>query len=91
MKSIIAGGAVALALATAFVPTQSWAGCLTGAAVGGVAGHLAGDHAVLGAAAGCAIGHHEADKAADQKARDARAAQDQHRDDQAPYVRSNGG
>ncbi|MDR5832556.1 hypothetical protein P9250_32415 [Caballeronia sp. LP006] len=37
-------------------------GCLKGAAVGGVAGHFAGKHAVLGAAAGCAIGHHEASK-----------------------------
>ena len=34
------------------------AGCLTGAAVGGVGGHFAGHHALLGAAAGCAIGHH---------------------------------
>jgi hypothetical protein len=30
--------------------------------VGGVAGHVAGHHGVLGAAAGCAIGHHEAKK-----------------------------
>jgi outer membrane lipoprotein SlyB len=37
-------------------------GCLTGAAVGGVAGHLAGKHAVAGAAAGSVIGHHEANK-----------------------------
>lgn len=38
------------------------AGCLKGAAVGGVAGHFAGHHGVLGAVAGCAIGHHEASK-----------------------------
>ncbi len=37
------------------------AGCLTGAAVGGVAGHMAG-HGMLGAAAGCAVGHHGAKK-----------------------------
>ncbi len=37
-------------------------GCLKGAAVGGVAGHVVGKHGVLGAAAGCAIGHHEAAK-----------------------------
>ena len=36
------------------------AGCLTGAAVGGVGGHFAGHHALLGAAAGCAVGHHMA-------------------------------
>jgi hypothetical protein len=28
--------------------------------VGGVAGHYAGHHAVLGAMAGCAVGHHRA-------------------------------
>lgn len=40
-------------------------GCLTGAAVGGVGGHVIGKgHAVLGAAAGCAIGHHRAKVAA---------------------------
>jgi len=37
-------------------------GCLEGAAVGGVAGHVAGKHGVIGAAGGCAIGHHEAGK-----------------------------
>ncbi|MGS1032125.1 hypothetical protein [Burkholderia glumae] len=46
------------------------ADCLKGAAVGGVAGHVAGHHALLGAAAGCAIGHHQAAK----KAKEARAA-----------------
>ncbi len=40
------------------------AGCLKGAAVGGLAGHVAGHHGVLGAGAGCAIGHHEANKSA---------------------------
>lgn len=38
------------------------AGCLKGAAVGGVAGHFAGRHTVAGAVAGCAIGHHRAAK-----------------------------
>lgn len=47
-------------------------GCLKGAAVGGVGGHLAGHHAVLGAAAGCAIGHHRAAKAAKTQAAAAR-------------------
>ena len=32
-------------------------GCLAGAAVGGVGGHVAGHHGLLGAAAGCAVGH----------------------------------
>ena len=43
-------------------------GCLKGAAVGGVAGHFAGHHGVLGAGAGCVIGHHEASKHARQQA-----------------------
>ena len=44
-------------------------GCLKGAAVGGVAGHMVGSgHAVAGAAAGCAIGHHKASKDAKQAA-----------------------
>jgi hypothetical protein len=33
-------------------------GCIKGAAVGGVVGHVAGHHAVAGAAMGCVIGHH---------------------------------
>jgi hypothetical protein len=37
-------------------------GCIKGAAVGGVAGHVAGKHGVLGAAAGCAVGRHQANK-----------------------------
>ena len=46
-----AGAAVSLAGA-------AHAGCLGWAAVGGVAGHFAGHHALLGAAAGCAVGHY---------------------------------
>ena len=59
----------------AFLMTAGWvaapaqaAGCLKGAAVGGVAGHYAGHHGVLGAGAGCVIGHHEATKHAREKA-----------------------
>ena len=37
-------------------------GCLKGAAVGGVGGHVAGHHGLIGAAAGCAVGHHMANK-----------------------------
>ncbi len=46
--------------ASLLVAGAAQAGCLTGAAIGGVAGHVAGHHGLLGAAAGCAIGHHEA-------------------------------
>lgn len=45
------------------------AGCLTGAVVGGVAGHMV-HHGLLGAAAGCAVGHHHA-KVAQQRQREA--------------------
>jgi hypothetical protein len=48
-------------------------GCLEGAAVGGVAGHVAGKHGTAGAVGGCAIGHHEASKK-DKKAQEANAA-----------------
>jgi hypothetical protein len=37
-------------------------GCLKGAAVGGIGGHFAGHHGLVGAAAGCAVGHHMANK-----------------------------
>ena len=41
-------------------------GCLKGAAVGGVAGHVVGGHAVAGAAIGCVVGRHNANKKAKQ-------------------------
>ena len=58
--------ALLMAAGWATVPAQA-AGCLKGAAVGGVAGHFAGHHGVLGAGAGCVIGHHEATKHAREK------------------------
>ena len=48
-------------------------GCIKGAAVGGVVGHVAGHHAVAGAAVGCVVGHHRAKV----KEREAAAAQSQ--------------
>jgi hypothetical protein len=59
--------ALLLAVGWATAPAQA-AGCLKGAAVGGVAGHFAGHHGVVGAGAGCVIGHHEATKHAREKA-----------------------
>ena len=35
---------------------------MKGAVIGGVAGHFAGHHGLLGAGAGCVIGRHEAKK-----------------------------
>ncbi len=66
MKMILAAAA-ALTLGAALAPAQA-AGCLKGAAVGGVAGHFVGHHGLMGAAAGCAVGHHEAGKHARQAA-----------------------
>jgi hypothetical protein len=67
MKFILLPASLALFLATSWLEPAQAAGCLKGAAVGGVAGHLAGHHGVLGAGAGCVIGHHEATKAAREK------------------------
>ena len=53
------GGLAAIAVLASSAGVAD-AGCLTGAAVGGVGGHFAGHHALLGAAAGCAVGHHMA-------------------------------
>jgi hypothetical protein len=53
--------------ATALLPISAQAaGCLKGAAAGGVVGHVAGHHGLAGAGAGCAIGHHHASKKARQ-------------------------
>ncbi len=63
MKKALLSAGFALALSAAYGPGHANAeGCLKGAAVGGIAGHMAGHHGVLGAGAGCAIGHHEAAK-----------------------------
>lgn len=50
-------------------------GCLSGAVVGGVAGHMAHHHTLLGAAAGCAVGHHMAVVAKRKKLAARQAAQ----------------
>lgn len=58
-----------LLLAIAGAPQMANAkGCLKGAAVGGVGGHIAGGHGVLGAAAGCVVGRHMANKKEKQQA-----------------------
>ena len=63
MKSMLMPAALALALAAWLTPAPvQAAGCLKGAAIGGVAGHFAGHHGLLGAGAGCIIGRHEANK-----------------------------
>ena len=62
-------------LAIAATPQMASAkGCLKGAAVGGVGGHVAGGHGLLGAAAGCAVGRHRANKKDKQQAAQAQPA-----------------
>ena len=53
---------------TVFSQTAEDKGCLKGAAVGGVGGHLAGRHGLLGAGAGCLVGRHMANKKDKQEA-----------------------
>jgi outer membrane lipoprotein SlyB len=65
------------------------AGCLKGAAVGAVGGHLAHHHALAGAAVGCVVGHHlskkkEREQAAQQQAQ-AQQAQAQQPQDQSAH------
>ncbi len=76
MRMVILAGLFAIAA----VPVPAHAiGCASGAVVGGVGGHYAGRHGLLGAVAGCAIGHHEAVK--QRRERDeARNAEQQQRE-----------
>ena len=75
MRVILVPVALALAVAVVFLsPTPApAAGCLKDAVVGGVAGHYAGHHGLLGAGAGCIIGRHEANKHARERAEPGRA------------------
>ena len=67
MKFILLQASLALLTGWIAAPAQA-AGCLKGAAVGGIAGHYVGHHGVLGAGAGCIIGHHGATKHARERA-----------------------
>ena len=58
---IAAVAPMALLALTAPHPAQA-AGCLRGAIAGGVIGHYAGHHGLVGAGIGCAYGHHQATK-----------------------------
>lgn len=61
MKAQIALISLFAALTAVSVPAQA-KGCLKGAAVGGVGGHVVGGHGVAGAAIGCAVGRYRANK-----------------------------
>lgn len=80
MKHILSVALLSASLLSVNVVTAPEAqavGCLSGAFVGGAAGHVAGHHGLLGAAAGCAVGHHMA-------VRRNREARQQQQDQQSP-------
>lgn len=60
-------------------------GCLKGAAIGGVAGHFAGRHTVIGAVGGCLVGRHMAKKDKEAKAQ-AQAQAQQRQQQQLPQA-----
>ena len=67
--------ALTLLATMAVIPQLASAkGCLKGATVGGVGGHVAGGHGVLGAAAGCVVGRHMANKKDKQQAAEIKPA-----------------
>ena len=60
MKKIMLLVAGVLAVSSIAISQPASAGCLSGAAVGGVTGHFIGHHGLVGAGIGCAVGHHRA-------------------------------
>jgi hypothetical protein len=70
MKTLFFGCALTLGLATLGLAATAMPadakGCIKGALIGGIAGHYASHHGVLGAAAGCVVGHHMAKRHATQ-------------------------
>jgi hypothetical protein len=62
-RLMMAAALVAMAGLVPLVPASA-AGCLKGAAVGGVAGHFVGHHGLVGAGIGCLVGRHHANKMA---------------------------
>lgn len=63
MKRLLVATALVAMAAALPIGTANAAGCLKGAAVGGVAGHFVGHgHGLLGAGIGCMVGRHHANK-----------------------------
>jgi len=67
MKSVSLITAAVIVSAILVSGSAQAAGCLKGAVVGGIAGHYAGNHGLLGAGAGCLIGRHYENKHARQQ------------------------
>jgi membrane protease subunit (stomatin/prohibitin family) len=72
MKTKLIAATLMLSLASTGV-AYAKPSCAKGAVVGGVGGHVAGRHGLLGAAAGCVIGHHMAKKQEREQQRQAQA------------------
>ena len=66
MKTSLLAVSLVVCLA-AFSQGANAKGCLKGAAIGGVGGHVVGGHGVAGAAIGCVVGRHQANKKAKQE------------------------
>lgn len=63
MKRLLIATALIAMAGAAPLGAANAAGCLKGAAVGGVAGHFVGHgHGLLGAGIGCMVGRHHANK-----------------------------
>ena len=86
MKTRLIAATLMLALASTGV-AYAKPSCAKGAIVGGVGGHVAGKHGLLGAAAGCAIGHHMAKKQEKEQQRQAQAQQRAANSQQQPAPR----
>lgn len=69
MRTILVAAAAVAALAGGAGQAEA-RGCIKGAIVGGVAGHLAGRHGVIGAAAGCLGGRALANRRAARREAD---------------------
>lgn len=57
VKTTLIRSAVVFALIAGSIGQAQAVGCLSGAVVGGIAGHEAHHHAILGALGGCIAGH----------------------------------
>jgi hypothetical protein len=62
MKTLAIAGALLVGISVLPAGQAQARGCISGALLGGTAGHFAGHHGLLGAAAGCVIGHHYANR-----------------------------
>jgi len=67
IKTTVAAAALLLAGGLMAPGAAQAAGCLKGAVAGGLIGHYAGHHGLLGAGIGCLYEHHQAAKRANER------------------------